>query len=86
MTTIEKLNSVKELPLTKEQIAQVFELFRLIERRSYDAGFKDGLETFAHMKDGVTYVGTTGTLLKVAIAKRTKLHNYDSLVPWSRDD
>lgn len=35
----------------------------------YLDGFRDGLAAFAHMRDGVSYVGTTGMTLREALDK-----------------
>jgi len=42
----------------------------------YDRGFRDGLATFAHYKDGVQLVGTTGMTLKDADEHYRSLWNY----------
>jgi hypothetical protein len=39
---------------------------RKILQAVYDGGFHDGVECFAHYRDGTQYVGTTGTTLKGA--------------------
>jgi hypothetical protein len=45
-----------------------FELTSRIERlKTYYAGVKDGVTMYAHWKDGVQYVGTTGKTLKKAL-------------------
>ena len=38
-----------------------------IKQKSYQKGFIDGIRRFAHWKDGVQLVGTTGKTLKSAI-------------------
>ncbi|MCP4651103.1 MAG: hypothetical protein GY853_13640 [PVC group bacterium] len=43
---------------------------------AYQRGFSDGLRTYAHMKDGVSYVGTTGRTLGQAITEIKKSWNY----------
>jgi len=45
----------------------------------YKQGYIDGMTAFAWWKDGVQEVGTTGTLLKDAIARVETLHNYSPL-------
>lgn len=47
---------------------------------AYKLGFVNGLQCFAHWKDGVEYVGTCGKTLRAAIEKVETLHNYDSPV------
>jgi hypothetical protein len=47
-----------------------------IDQRAYDQGYIDGLTAYAHMKDGTTYVGTTGRTLKDAVANRKETYNY----------
>ena len=37
--------------------------------RAYYNGIREGIEQYAHWKDGVQYVGTTGTTLKTALAR-----------------
>lgn len=39
---------------------------RPAERNAYVAGYQDSLRTYAHWKDGVQYVGSTGKSLKAA--------------------
>ena len=36
-------------------------------QEAYVKGLEDGIYAYAHMRDGVTYVGTTGKTLKAAI-------------------
>lgn len=43
----------------------------------YRRGFIDGMRCFAHWKDGVQYVGTTGIRLDDAIEKVTELFYYN---------
>lgn len=47
------------------------------EHDHYRQGYLDGLEAFAHMKDGVTYVGTSGYTLKRAKEEPHKLWNWN---------
>lgn len=47
------------------------------EQAEYKRGFMDGLEAYAHMKDGVSYVGTTGRALKQAQEQVEKTWNYN---------
>lgn len=42
------------------------------EIKAYYEGVKEGLWRYAWWKDGVQYVGTTGTTLKEAVAKIDK--------------
>ena len=37
--------------------------------KAYHAGVREGIERFAHWRDGVQYVGTCGTTLKDAIKR-----------------
>ncbi len=37
--------------------------------RAYYNGIREGIEQFAHWKDGVQYVGTCGTTLKKALER-----------------
>ena len=37
--------------------------------RAYYNGIREGIEQYAHWKDGVQYVGTCGTELKVALSR-----------------
>jgi hypothetical protein len=43
----------------------------------YDRGFRDGLAAYAWWKDGVQYVGTTGTTLVEALEKVKETWNYE---------
>jgi hypothetical protein len=43
----------------------------------YRQGFIDGIKCFAHWKDGIQEVGTTGKLLKSAIENVEGLWNFD---------
>ena len=49
----------------------------------YKKGFIDGMKCFAHWKNGVEYVGTSGKLLKDAIDEIEILWNYDKNRPWA---
>ena len=40
--------------------------------KAYHEGLREGLEMYAHWKDGVQYVGTCGKTLKQAIAEIDK--------------
>ena len=40
--------------------------------RAYHEGLREGLEMYAHWKDGVQYVGTCGKTLKQALAEINK--------------
>jgi hypothetical protein len=51
---------------------------------AYYQGLREGIEMYAHWKDGVQYVGTTGKTLKVALAlvhqeQQDTLAKFDSL-------
>jgi hypothetical protein len=37
--------------------------------KAYYNGIREGIEQYAHWKDGVQYVGTCGTELKVALSR-----------------
>jgi hypothetical protein len=41
---------------------------RLLNKAYYN-GIREGIEQYAHWKDGVQYVGTCGTTLKDALAR-----------------
>lgn len=41
---------------------------QLAQTRAYYQGLREGIEMYAHWRDGVQYVGTTGKTLKVALA------------------
>lgn len=51
---------------------------QLAQTRAYYKGVRDGLEQYAHWKDGVQYVGTTGRTLKEAL-ERVSLAEADLL-------
>ena len=40
--------------------------------KAYYNGIREGIEQYAHWKDGVQYVGTCGTTLKIALASIDK--------------
>jgi predicted RNase H-like HicB family nuclease len=42
----------------------------------YKRGFEDGLRSYAHWKDGVQYVGTTGKTLEQAIKEMENTWNF----------
>lgn len=71
----ELINKIKE-NLDFEQRELVWDLLSVIEHAAYDKGFKDALGTYSYQKDGVSYVGTMGTTLSNAIAKRRVAYNY----------
>lgn len=48
------------------------------QREAYRQGFVDGLATYSWMKDGKTYVGTCGNLLKDAVRRPERHWNYDA--------
>lgn len=41
---------------------------QLAQTRAYYQGLREGVTMYAHWKDGVQYVGTTGRTLEVALA------------------
>ncbi len=41
---------------------------QLAQTRAYYQGLRAGIEQYAHWKDGLQYVGTTGRTLKQALA------------------
>ena len=51
---------------------------QLAQTRAYYNGVRDGLEQYAHWRDGVQYVGTTGRTLKEAL-ERVSLAEADLL-------
>lgn len=57
-----------ELLATEARVADLETTIRRQEQ-SYRDGYIHGLAAYAWWKDGVEYVGTTGTTLKEAIAK-----------------
>jgi hypothetical protein len=75
MTLNDKLNALKDA-LPFETRGFVIDLLQASRYNAYEAGFKAGLECFAHWNDGEQFVGTTGTTLKTAIQDMKKLHNY----------
>lgn len=42
---------------------------QLAQTKAYFQGLREGIERYAHWRDGVQYVGTTGRALKVALAE-----------------
>jgi hypothetical protein len=40
---------------------------QLAQARAYYKGLREGVQLYAHWRDGVQYVGTTGRTLKTAI-------------------
>jgi hypothetical protein len=40
---------------------------QLAQSRAYHEGMRDGIHRYAHWRDGVQYVGTTGRTLKEAL-------------------
>ena len=56
---------------------------QLAQTRAYYQGVRDGLEQYAHWKDGVQYVGTTGRTLKEAL-ERVNLAEADVLSRFDR--
>ena len=44
------------------------QFMQLAQSRAYYQGRRDGISLYAHWKDGVEYVGTTGRTLKEALA------------------
>lgn len=44
---------------------------------AYKQGFIDGITAYAHHKDGGLFVGTTGRILKSAVADVESTWNYD---------
>lgn len=51
--------------------------------KAYYQGLREGLEMYAHWKDGVQYVGTTGKTLKVALAE-IQMEQSDTLAKFNR--
>jgi len=57
---------------------------QLAQSRAYYEGLREGIEQYAHWRDGVQYVGTCGTTLKTALERlkdeeRTALAKYKQL-------
>lgn len=48
----------------------------MTKKEIYDVGYIDGLRAYAWWRDGVQYVGTTGTLLNEAIKNMEENWNY----------
>ncbi len=48
-----------------------------IEEKLYKQGFIDGLTAYAWWKDGIQYVGTSGTTLSQAIKEVEESWNYN---------
>ncbi len=44
------------------------QFMQLAQTRSYYQGMREGVELYAHWRDSVQYVGTTGRTLKQALA------------------
>lgn len=44
------------------------QFMQLAQSRAYYQGQRDGISLYAHWRDGVQYVGTTGCTLKEALA------------------
>jgi len=44
------------------------QFMQLAQSRAYYQGRREGVELYAHWKDGLQYVGTTGRTLKEALA------------------
>lgn len=51
--------------------------------KAYYQGLREGVELYAHWKDGVQYVGTTGKTLKVALAE-IHMEQSDTLAKFDR--
>ena len=49
---------------------------QLAQTRAYYKGMREGITLYAHWKDGVQYVGTTGRTLKDALSEIDK-QEYD---------
>ncbi len=43
------------------------QFMQLAQSRAYYEGLRDGIHRYAHWRDGVQYVGTTGRTLKEAL-------------------
>lgn len=43
------------------------QFLQLAQTRAYHAGLREGVSMYAHWKDGVQYVGTTGRTLEQAL-------------------
>ena len=51
--------------------------------KAYYQGVREGLEMYAHWRDGVQYVGTTGRTLKEALAK-VHMEQSETLAKYDR--
>lgn len=56
---------------------------QLAQTRAYYDGVREGIEQYAHWRDGVQYVGTTGRTLKEAI-ERVNLAEAEVLARFSK--
>lgn len=45
------------------------QFLQLSQSAAYYAGLREGVSMFAHWKDGVQYVGTTGKTLRAALSE-----------------
>ena len=85
MTTLDKLNRLKELLAPEKEGILLISLLNDVEARCYEKGFLDGIEAFAHWQDGEQLVGTCGKTLEKARAEVKQTWNYDPNVPWSME-
>ncbi|RLI67093.1 hypothetical protein DRO91_10730 [Candidatus Heimdallarchaeota archaeon] len=44
--------------------------------KGFVEGMKEGIRLYAHMKDGVSYVGTTGKTMKQALTEVDEIKGY----------
>ena len=51
--------------------------------KAYYQGLREGIELYAHWKDGIQYVGTTGKALKVALAE-IQVEQNETLAKFNR--
>lgn len=61
-----------------DENAALRERLEAAEKDAYKRGFIDGIRAYAHHKDGVQYVGTTGRTLKDAVANVETTWNFAS--------
>ena len=59
---------IKEMAVSINNVAA--KAFQSGKEQGYKEGYKEGLTAYAWWKDGVQYVGTSGTTLKEALKVR----------------
>ena len=64
-------NGLQPLPTCESKMTYETEQ-RIVSLKAFYSGLREGVVRFAHWKDGVQYVGTTGKSLLVAIREINK--------------